>query len=381
MAMLLAIKRASCCSGRGLQARSLCQSIRYQRLGLRTLQTTRPEIPAEDGRTSLAQSSTVGLTTASLDATQPIAVPPRIQRSKLQAYAALIRVHAPIGTTLLYIPCAQSILLAGNVAGVPVGTTAQMLALFGTGAFLMRSAGCVINDLWDRDLDIKVSRTATRPIASGEIAPREAIVFLGGLLTGGLAVLLQLNTYSIALGAASLGLVVVYPLMKRITYLPQLFLGVAFNWGALLGYPAATGVQDWSVVLPLYASGVAWCVLYDTIYAHQDAKDDVAAGIKSSALWFGDKTKPVLCGLAATQFAALGYLGITADLGAGYAAGSVLAAVYTAYMIRSLNIRDPADCGAWFRKSQWIGWLVAGGLLVDYAAMQLKDDEESDVVS
>ena len=294
-------------------------------------------------------------------------------RTKLQAYLALTRWHAPIGSILLYIPCAQSILLAATVNTTPLLPTLGMLGLFGTGAVVMRSAGCVINDLWDRDLDRKVTRTAQRPIAAGEITVPEAITFLGGLLTVGLAVLTQLNAYSIVLGASSLALVVVYPLMKRITYVPQLVLGIAFNWGALLGYPALIGVQDWSIVLPLYASGVSWTILYDTIYAHQDIKGDKEAGIKSTALLFNEKTKPVLSILAIAQFALLADLGVALDLGAGYWSGNVLAAAYTAHMIKALDIKNPKDCGEWFKKSQIVGWLVAAGIGIEYARSLFQD--------
>ncbi|KAG9331523.1 hypothetical protein JZ751_018926 [Albula glossodonta] len=145
----------------------------------------------------------------------------------------------------------------------------SMLTLFGIGALLMRGAGCTINDMWDKDFDKKVSRTASRPIASGEISQLQALTFLGVQLTSALGVLLCLNYYSIALGAASLSLVVSYPLMKRITYWPQLVLGLTFNWGALLGWSAVMGSCDWSVCLPLYFSGVMWTLIYDTIYAHQ----------------------------------------------------------------------------------------------------------------
>ena len=169
-----------------------------------------------------------------------------------------------------------------------------MLALFGAGAVLLRGAGCTVNDLWDRDLDGKVERTKTRPLPSGAVSPLQAVGWLGAQLGLGLGVLLQLNEYSQALGASSLALVVTYPLMKRVTGWTQAFLGLTFNWGALLGWAAVRGACDWTVVLPLYFGGVAWTLVYDTIYAHQDKKDDVLAGIKSTALTFGKHN--FLCG-------------------------------------------------------------------------------------
>ncbi|KAM4808764.1 4-hydroxybenzoate polyprenyltransferase, mitochondrial isoform 1-T1 [Rhinophrynus dorsalis] len=184
----------------------------------------------------------------------------------VQPYLKLMRLDKPIGTWLLYLPCTWSIGLAAEPGSFP---DMYMLALFGTGAVLMRGAGCTINDMWDRDFDRKVERTACRPIASGDISQFQSLLFLGGQLSLALCVLLCLNYYSIALGVASLSLVVTYPLMKRITYWPQLVLGLTFNWGALLGWSAMKGSCDWSVCLPLYLSGIMWTLIYDTIYAHQ----------------------------------------------------------------------------------------------------------------
>lgn len=144
-----------------------------------------------------------------------------------------------------------------------------MLGLFATGAFIMRGAGCTINDMWDKDIDARVERTKDRPLANGELTQFDALVFLSAQLGIGLQILLQLNWYSILLGASSLGLVIIYPLMKRITYWPQLVLGMTFNWGALLGWSATQGSVMWAACLPLYAAGVCWTIVYDTIYAHQ----------------------------------------------------------------------------------------------------------------
>ncbi|KAI8918777.1 UbiA prenyltransferase family, partial [Entophlyctis helioformis] len=149
-------------------------------------------------------------------------------------------------------------LVARRARGVSPLTTAGMLALFGTGALVMRGAGCIVNDLWDRDIDKRVERTRTRPLAAGDISPARAVVFLGANLVVGLGVLTQLNMYSIALGASSLVLVAAYPLMKRVTYWPQAVLGLTFNWGALLGSSAILGATHWPVALPLYLSGVCW---------------------------------------------------------------------------------------------------------------------------
>ncbi|XP_041336275.1 4-hydroxybenzoate polyprenyltransferase, mitochondrial isoform X2 [Pyrgilauda ruficollis] len=190
----------------------------------------------------------------------------RAAPAPLQPYLRLMRLHQPAGTWLLYLPCTWSIGLAAAPGCLPDW---RMLSLFGVGAVLMRGAGCTINDMWDRDYDRQVARTASRPLAAGDISTFQSLVFLGGQLSLALCVLLCLNYYSIILGAASLFLVVTYPLMKRITYWPQLVLGFTFNWGALLGWSAIKGSCEWSVCLPLYFAGVMWTLVYDTIYAHQ----------------------------------------------------------------------------------------------------------------
>ncbi|KAF8020172.1 hypothetical protein BT93_G0774 [Corymbia citriodora subsp. variegata] len=186
---------------------------------------------------------------------------------KARPYAHLARLDKPIGTWLLAWPCMWSIMLAANPGSLP---DLKMLMLFGSGALLLRGAGCTINDLLDRDIDVMVERTKSRPIASGLLTPFQGLCFLGFQLLLGLGILLQLNNYSRILGASSLLLVFSYPLMKRFTFWPQAYLGLTFNWGALLGWSAVKGSLDPHIVLPLYFSGVFWTLVYDTIYAHQD---------------------------------------------------------------------------------------------------------------
>ena len=184
-----------------------------------------------------------------------------------QPYLLLARADKPIGTWLLLWPCCWSIGMVAPPGGLP---DMWMLSKFALGAVVMRGAGCTINDMWDKDIDSKVERTRTRPLAAGAITPFQAAGFLGLQLTAGLGVLASLNTYSILLGASSLGLVVMYPLMKRVTHFPQLVLGLTFNWGALLGASAVLGHTPWEICLPLYCGSVFWTLTYDTIYAHQD---------------------------------------------------------------------------------------------------------------
>uniref|UniRef100_A0A8C7LQ81 4-hydroxybenzoate polyprenyltransferase, mitochondrial n=1 Tax=Oncorhynchus kisutch TaxID=8019 RepID=A0A8C7LQ81_ONCKI len=249
----------------------------------------------------------------------------------MKPYLRLMRLDKPIGTWLLYLPCTWSIGLAADPGCLP---HLGMLTLFGTGALLMRGAGCTINDMWDKDFDKKVARTATRPIAAGEITQMQALVFLGGQLSLALGVLLCLNYYSIALGAASLSLVVTYPLMKRITYWPQLVLGLTFNWGALLGWSAVIGSCEWSVCLPLYFSGVMWTLIYDTIYAHQDKDDDIRVGVKSTALRFQEQTKPWLSGFMVAMMSGLIVAGVNAEQTLPYYATLSAVAIHLTHQVR-----------------------------------------------
>ncbi|OCB84568.1 amidase signature enzyme [Sanghuangporus baumii] len=199
--------------------------------------------------------------------------------------------------------------MAAYALQTPISIPLTYIGIFGTGALVMRGAGCTINDMWDRHLDKAVERTKERPLARGDITPTQAFAFLGVQLTAGLAVLLQLNWYSILLGACSLSVVSIYPFMKRVTYWPQAVLGLAFNWGALLGWSAVAGSVDWRIALPLYAGGICWTLVYDSIYAHQDKTDDRAVGIRSTALLFGDRSRSVLSALSASSLALIAYSG------------------------------------------------------------------------
>ncbi|XP_045392640.1 4-hydroxybenzoate polyprenyltransferase, mitochondrial isoform X1 [Lemur catta] len=279
----------------------------------------------------------------------------------LQPYLRLMRLDRPIGTWLLYLPCTWSIGLAAEPGCFPDW---YMLALFGTGAILMRGAGCTINDMWDREYDKKVTRTANRPIAAGNISTFQSFVFLGGQLTLALGVLLCLNYYSIALGAASLLLVVTYPLMKRITYWPQLALGLTFNWGALLGWAAVRGSCDPAVCLPLYFSGVMWTLIYDTIYAHQDKRDDALIGIKSTALLFRDNTKQWLSGFGVAMLGALGLVGANSGQTAPYYTALLAVGAHLARQIYTLDIHTPEDCWNKFTSNRTIGLILFVGIVL-----------------
>jgi 4-hydroxybenzoate polyprenyltransferase len=277
-------------------------------------------------------------------------------------YAVLARLDRPVGTWLLYLPGAWGIALAG--APWP---DAWLLLLFGVGAVVMRGAGCVVNDFWDRDIDRQVARTAGRPLASGAISPLQALGFLAGLLSVGLAVLVQLPWNAIVLGAASLVLVVLYPLMKRVTWWPQLFLGLTFNWGIPLGYLAASGTLGWPVAA-LYAAGIAWTLGYDTIYACQDFADDAVVGVKSTARLFGlDRVRRWVAGFYAATLAALVLSGVLAGLSWAFFVGLLAPAAHFAWQVRRLDPTDPNLCGTLFRSNRDAGLLVACALVLGRA--------------
>jgi 4-hydroxybenzoate polyprenyltransferase len=239
-----------------------------------------------------------------------------------------------------------------------------MALLFAIGAIVMRGAGCTYNDIVDREFDAKVARTALRPIPSGQVSVRQAVVFLAAQLLAGLAVLWLLTlgrAFVFILGVAALALVFTYPLMKRITYWPQLFLGLTFNWGALMGWASVTG----GLALPafaLYAGGIAWTLHYDTIYAHQDKDDDALVGVKSTALALGAATKRWLVGFSVAAV----LLFAVALVGVGWPAWIALALVacHLAWQIVAVDLDDPADCLAKFRSNRWIGWILLIGIIV-----------------
>src|SRR5579863_7787642 len=231
-----------------------------------------------------------------------------------EPYARLARLDRPIGTWLLLFPGWWGIALAGPRGSGLWRPELWLMALFGLGAVAMRGAGCTLNDIADRHYDGQVARTRLRPIPSGRVTVRQAVGFMALQLAIGAAILLSLNHASILLGLAVLGLIATYPYMKRITYWPQLFLGLNFNWGALIGWAAVTGGVAWPPVL-LYLGGICWTLGYDTIYAHQDKEDDARIGVKSAALALGARTRPFLFAFYAAGVVLWGLSGAAAGLG------------------------------------------------------------------
>ncbi len=288
-------------------------------------------------------------------------------------YLRLSRLDRPIGSWLLLIPCWWSAALAAVVAraGAPsLWHFTWHLALFFIGAFAMRGAGCTWNDIVDRNLDASVERTASRPIPSGQVSVRQAAAFLVLQSLVGLAVLLSFNSFTIVLGIASLAIVAVYPFMKRITYWPQIVLGLAFSWGALMGWAAAFARLDPPALL-LYAGSISWVIGYDTIYAHQDREDDALIGIKSTALLFGPRTKPMLALFYGVAVILLGAAGYTAGAGLVFALGLLAFAAHLAWQIVRLDIADPDDCLKVFKSDRDAGLILFAGLLLDAALPRL----------
>jgi 4-hydroxybenzoate polyprenyltransferase len=278
-------------------------------------------------------------------------------------YLRLSRLDRPIGSWLLLMPCWWSAALAAGIAH-DIGRLPLIILLFFIGAFAMRGAGCTWNDITDRDLDARVERTRSRPIPAGQVSVAQAAAFLVLQALIGLMVLLQFNSYAVATGIASLIIVAVYPFMKRITYWPQIVLGLAFSWGALMGFAVTFGRID-ATALVLYAGSIAWVIGYDTIYAHQDTEDDALIGIKSTALLFGAKTRPALMvfyGLAVALISAALVLA-----GAGWMAWLGLAAfaVHLISQIELIEIGDPKLCLRIFKSNRNAGLLLFAGLLAD----------------
>jgi 4-hydroxybenzoate polyprenyltransferase len=277
-------------------------------------------------------------------------------------YLRLARMDRPIGSWLLLLPCWWSTALAAIAVQRPPDL--RLLALFGVGAVVMRGAGCAWNDIVDRDVDAKVARTRSRPIPSGQITVTQAFVFAIVLSLAGLLILLQFNRFAIAIGVASLLIVALYPFAKRVTFWPQFALGLAFSWGALMGWAAVFGRLDPPAVV-LYAGAIAWVIGYDTIYAHQDREDDAVVGVRSTARLFGLETRTAL-----TIFYAAAVVLVTISVllchGGVFAfAGAVVFALHLVRQLRRLDVNDPGLCLELFRSNRDAGLLLFVGLLVD----------------
>jgi 4-hydroxybenzoate polyprenyltransferase len=284
---------------------------------------------------------------------------------RLQPWARLARLDRPIGTWLLFWPCVFGLILgaAADERRFLDWRDLYFVLLFGIGALVMRGAGCTFNDIVDRKIDAAVARTRNRPIPSGAVSVTGAVVFLIVQLLLGLAILLQFNWFAVALGASSLMLVAAYPFMKRITWWPQAWLGLTFNWGALLGFAAQTGRLDIGVGI-LYAGLVFWTLGYDTIYAHQDKDDDELIGVKSTARLFAQNSKAWILRFYAIAFTLILAAGFTEHTGWAFAFVMLAAGAHLLWQVKTLDTENPDNCLAVFRSNREAGALVALAFLL-----------------
>ena len=274
-------------------------------------------------------------------------------------FGRLARWDRPIGTWLLLFPCWWSLALA---VGRDWAHLLGWMILFALGALAMRGAGCTWNDILDRKIDAEVERTRGRPLPSGEVRLRGAVVWMGLQALVGAVILFKFNKFAVLVGLASLAVVAIYPLMKRITSWPQVVLGFAFNWGALLGFAAVTGTLSRAAVA-LYFGGVAWTMVYDTIYAMQDQRDDAVVGVRSTARRFADAPRRWLALFAILAVALWAAAGVLARLHLPYFVVLAAVAAHFSWQIADLKSHDQPDCLAKFRANAQVGWLMLGAIV------------------
>lgn len=278
-------------------------------------------------------------------------------------YALLMRLDRPIGWWLLLLPGWWSITLAAGGIGGMSAYSWVLMALFLIGAVVMRGAGCVVNDLWDRDIDKRVERTRGRPLASGSVSVKQGFAFLAGLLLIGACILLSLSQTAIILGFAVLPLIALYPYMKRITYWPQFFLGITFNFGALIGWAAVHDTISAAPIL-LYLGGMCWTIGYDTIYAHQDKEDDVMAGVKSTALKFGAASKRLVFGVYLLAILLLSVAIMSVKMDPTALALLMLPIFHMAWQLRAWNMDDQESSLKVFKSNRYFGLLLLLACLI-----------------
>lgn len=268
-------------------------------------------------------------------------------------YLRLARYDRPIGFWLLFWPCAFAVGIVA-VARPALPFDWMAIGLFLIGSFAMRGAGCTFNDIVDRNIDDKVERTRLRPIPSGQVTRFQAVVFLGLQALVGLIILLQFNAYTIWLGISSLVLIVIYPFMKRITYWPQLFLGLAFSWGALMGWAAAFGTLHQPAYL-LYIGCIFWVIGYDTIYALQDVEDDALIGVKSTARLFGDHARTFVALFYSAAFGFWVWAGLSASAANLFLYAMLLPAGLLLWQVVTLDPKNTKNCLKRFKANHWVG--------------------------
>ncbi len=285
-------------------------------------------------------------------------------KKRLSNYIDLTRLKQPTGIWLLFLPCLFGIALAvKKLPAVTFAEIARMVFLFFIGSVVMRSAGCVINDYFDQKFDKKVARTKSRPLASGKVSPREALILAASLLLLGFLILLQFNLKTILSGFFALALLATYPLTKRITNYPQIFLGLTFNFGILMSSLAIFDGIDSDFVL-LYFSAIIWTVIYDTIYAYQDLEDDLRIGIKSTAIKFGRNPQKILLLLSLIMFLSLIYLGWQLQLKPIFFLVILLNAFLLTRKIKNCDFKNSANCLAVFKENFWVGILILTAIIL-----------------
>ena len=292
----------------------------------------------------------------------------RVTPAVLRPFGQLARFDRPTGAWLLLFPCWWGQAL-GEIQLGRAYPNPWYLLLFLVGAFVMRGAGCTYNDIVDRDFDAQVERTRSRPLPSGRVTPLQALIFACMLALIGLLILIQFNGFTIALGIASLALVAGYPFAKRMTNWAQLVLGLTFMWGALVGYAAVTGGLGWPALL-LYAGCIAWTIGYDTIYAHQDSRDDAVIGLRSTALRFGPQTGAWLSGLYGAAVVLWVLAAWTASAGWPVMVTLLLVALQMIWQVATLDTASPANCQERFKSNRVVGWLFFTGLVIDLVLVQ-----------
>ena len=283
---------------------------------------------------------------------------------KIKSYILLMRLNSPIGSMLLLYPCLWGLISASSSIE-EIRQNIFLFIIFILGAFIMRSAGCVINDIFDRNIDIQVDRTKSRPLADKSISLHESVVIFITLSSIGLCILLSLNTLSIKVGLLSFILLIIYPLTKRITYWPQLFLALTFNIGVLIGYAAITNILPFEIYF-LYAAGIFWTLGYDTIYAYQDIDDDISIGVKSTAILFKDSAKYWISSFYILMSSNLLIFGLLSSQEMIYFLLLILILFHQLFQIYKLDIKRPEVCLAIFKSNKYLGLLVCLVLLSNY---------------
>ncbi|MEM7208559.1 MAG: 4-hydroxybenzoate octaprenyltransferase [Pseudomonadota bacterium] len=280
---------------------------------------------------------------------------------RMAQYALLVRADKPIGIYLLLWPCLWALWIAAE--GIP---DIWVLIVFVVGTFLMRSAGCAINDYADRNIDAHIARTNDRPLATGAISPKEALAVFAVLSLIAFALVLTMNAFTIYLSFAGMGLAVLYPFSKRFTHLPQVFLGAAFAWAVPMAFAAQTGSVNKTTWL-LYIVTVLWALAYDTLYAMVDREDDAKIGVKSTAILFGDSDVFIVAMTEAVVFLGLLLVGAQMDLGAIFYVAWTVAALYTTFLVFLAADRHPVHCFRAFLNHHHVGWIVFVGIALHYA--------------